>query len=1059
MFDKGTRRQGDKETRGQGVIEDKPSDNKKTERNNLKAVLRRNFLFGLLTDEHFAWIEQKIIPKLEQVEYKFGDDIIRAGEIVTDFYLITEGKARVIARTDNKNITLGILGSGNHFGEEALLLGESSPVTVRASSDLTLQKLNKIEFDRLLDRFSFLKNKLKSLIQQQTEFRFFRTLSIFSSLKLAEACKYKQEVRYVKLQAGKSLFTAGQSADAAYIVRSGSVRLVSQQKNRTTLAILREGNLCGETALLSGLEEYSVSAIAFQDSVCLHLPNERFAELIDRSKIKQELQQIADNRQLQYQAILARDNERDTQDKLSNKLNFTKIKLDKKQFYTSSFTYATVDNPLLAGIACLATINLYFKQQHDLLPSIERQLVQRRVPDLISFSRQAEALGYLTCLLHLNDDRLDRLKVADLPASIEYDNTPCLLLSVSEFEVTLVNPVKGIVKCDRYGDFANNWNGKVLTFKIVPNLGNFGNQTWQTLWQFIPWLRNYGYILVWVLVISFATQILGLAEPLFSGVIIDSVLDNDNYSLLLLILGGMLIVTVFQLVGNSLEEILVTQAMKRISISLLLRFFQHILSLPKAIFSQWQVGDFTVRLYENENLLQLVSQSGFSVLINSITSLFYLIVLLNQNAKLTGVALIFVIAYALLLIISTPLLRANDRRVFECQRRSQSHLIATLTGIETVKAIATENLFFKEGTDLIVKSHLASFKGALLSFNINLIGQAIELASTVCILGYGAFLTLPSALNPQPELTLGELVAFNAILGLLLGSLQSLIGVWDEIQQIKISFERINDVLALPVEKQDPTAIMPEIKGRVRLENVCFRYENSTQDVLQDINLEVLPGETVAIVGKSGSGKTTLVNLLVKLLDPTQGKIYVDNIDLSNIELSSYRRQLGVVEQQPFLFNGTVRENIAKANPTASLDAVVKATKFAGADEFIESLPLQYDTQIGERGMTLSGGQKQRLIIARALLTNPRILLLDEPTASLDSDSERLILKNLARQTANRTSFLVAHRLSTILHADKIIVLDCGRIIETGTHEQLLKLGGFYANLYQQEESSTLVRS
>ena len=1031
-----------------------------TKINILKAVLRRNSLFSLLTDEQFVWVKQEIIPKLESVEYKFGDNIIRAGDVISDFYLITEGKARVIARTGNKNITLAVLDDGNNFGESALLSGKSSPVTVRASSDLTLQKLNKAEFDRLLNCSPLIESKLLSSVQQQTEFRFFRTLKLFSSLKLPEACKYQQKVRYVKLQAGKSLFSAGQTADAAYIVRSGSVRLVSDRLERKTLAILRVGDICGEVALLNESSLYFQNAIATQDSVLLHFPRQEFAELVRRPNIRQELQQIADNRQLQYQAILAEDRERDTQSKSTNELTFSKTKLNKKRFYSSSFTYATVDNPLLGGIACLATIDRYFKQQHDLQPVIERQLVQARVPDLISVSRQAEAWGYLTCLLHLNDDRLDKLKAADLPALIEYDNTVCLLLEIGEFEVTLVDPVKGIVKCDRYGDFDDNWNGKVLTFKIVPNLGNFGNKTWQMLRQFVPWLRDYGYILVWVLVISFASQILGLAEPLFSGVIIDGVLDKGNYSLLGLILGGMLIVTAFQLVSSSLEEILVTQAMKRISISLLLRFFQHILSLPKAVFSRWQVGDFTVRLYENENLLQLVSQSGFSVLINSITSLFYLIILLNQNAKLTGVALIFVLAYALLLIISTPLLRANDRRVFECQRRSQSHLIATLTGMETVKAIATENLFFKEGIDLIVKSHLASFKGALLSFNIGLIGQAIDLTSTICIMGYGAFLTLPSALNPQPELSLGELVAFNAILGLLLGSLQSLIGVWDEIQQIKISFERINDVLALPSEKQDPTAIMPQIQGRVRLENVYFRYENTTQDVLQDINLEVTPGETIAVVGKSGSGKTTLVNLLVKLLDPTQGKIYVDNIDISNIELSSYRRQLGVVEQQPFLFNGTVRENIAKAKPNASLDVVAKAAKLAGADEFIESLPLQYDTQIGERGMTLSGGQKQRLIIARALLTSPRILLLDEPTASLDSDSERLILENLACQTADRTSFLVAHRLSTVLHADKIIVLDRGRIIETGTHEQLLERGGFYADLYQQGESDiALVKS
>lgn len=1024
---------------------------------NIEAVVRHDSLFSLLTAEQFAWVKQEIIPKLESVEYKLGDDIIPVGELVTNFYLIAEGKARVTVRTDNKNITLAVLSSGNNFGEESLLSGNPSSVTVRASSDLTLQKLNRIEFDRLLDRCPLLESKLLSSIKQQAEFRFFRSLELFSSLKLSEAYKYQQEVRYVKLQAEQFLFAAGQIADAAYIVRSGSVRLVSTRLERKTLAILKEGDICGEAALLSGSTLYFQNAIATQDSVLLHLPRQEFQVIVQRPKIKQDLQQIADNRKLQYEAILAHDNERDTPDKLTNKLTFTKTKLDKKRFYSSTFTYATVDNPLLGGIACLATIDRYFRQQHDLQPVIERQLVQQKAPELISFSRQAEALGYLTRLLHLNNERLDKLKVADLPALIEYDNTLCLLLSVSEFEVTLVNSLTGIAKCDRYGDFADNWNGKVLTLKIVPVIGNFGNQTWQMLRQFVPWLRSYGYILAWVLIISFVSQLLALAEPLFSEVIIDGVLDKGNYSLLLLILGGMLIVTAFQLVGSSLEEILVTQAMKRISISLLLRFFQHILSLPKAVFSQWQVGDFSVRLYENENLLKLVSQSGFSVLLNSITSLFYLVILLNQNAKLTGVALIFVLAYALLLIISAPLLRTNDRRVFECQRRSQSHLIATLTGIETVKATATENLFFKEGIDLIVKSHLASFKGALLSFNIGLIGQAIDLTSTICIMGYGALLTLPSASNVQPELTLGELVAFNAILGLLMGSLQSLIGVWDEIQQIKISFEKINDVLALPVEKQDPTAIMPEITGSVRLENVSFGYENSIQNVLQNISLEVLPGETVAIVGKSGSGKTTLVNLLVKLLDPTQGKIYVDNIDVSNIELSSYRRQLGVVEQQPFLFSGTIRENIAKANPTASLGLVAKAAKLAGADEFIESLPLQYDTQIGERGMTLSGGQKQRLIIARALMTSPRILFLDEPTASLDSDSERPILENLARQTANRTSFLVAHRLSTVLHADKIVVMDRGRVIEIGTHSQLLEKRGFYAELYRQDGSSSLV--
>jgi ABC-type bacteriocin/lantibiotic exporter with double-glycine peptidase domain/CRP-like cAMP-binding protein len=1029
---------------------------------NIKKIIQHhnNSLFSSLSIQQVKWIEREITPKLEVVKYKFGEDIVRPGDRLTDFYLITEGKARVIDRTKKKNITLAVLTPGSSFGECSLLSSNLASTTVRASSELTLLKLNKTEFNHLIDNFPAIKDKLISSIQQQAEFRFFRTLSFFSALKLSEAYKYRQEIQFVKLEAGEFLFKAGEAADAAYVVRSGTIRLVKEKVNDVndvTLAIIKTGDICGETALLFDCAVHPLSAISSKNTVICCLPRQSFREIVSYPKIKQELTQIAGNRRLQYEAILASGNKHDTQDKLSNKLNLKTVKLNKKRLFAPSLTFTTVDNPLLAGIACLSTINLYFKQQIDLQPLVESQLIQEKKENLISISRHAESFGYLTCLLNLNDERLD--KVFDLPAIVEYNNVLCLLLSVADFEITLVNPVIGIVKCDRYEEFNNNWNGKLLTFKRVPNLSNFGDQTQEMFQQSIPWLRSYGQILVWVLIISFASQLLGLAEPLFSQVIIDGVLDQDNYSLLWLILSGMLIVTAFQLVGSSLEEILVTQAMKRISISLLLQCFQHILSLPKVVFSQWQVGDFTVRLQENENLLQLVSQSGFTVVINSITSLFYLLILLNQNAKLTSVALIFVLAYALVLIVSTPLLRANDRKVFECHRRSQSHLIATLTGIETVKSTATENLFFQEGIELIVKSHLAEFKGALLSFNLGLISSTINLASTICLMGYGALLTLPfpSKSNIQPELTLGELVAFNAILGLLLGSLQSLVGVWDEIQQIKISFDRINDVFALPIEKQDPTAIMSEITGRVRLENVHFRYENSDRDVLQDINLEVFPGEKIAIVGKSGSGKTTLVNLLIKLLEPTQGKIYIDNIDISNIELSSYRCQLGVVEQQPFLFNGTVRENIAKVDLSAKLETVVKAGKLAGADEFIKSLPLQYDTQIGERGITLSGGQKQRVIIARALLTSPRILILDEPTASLDSDSERIILENLARQTAGRTSFLVAHRLSTVLHADKIIVLDRGRIIETGTHSQLLAEGGFYANLYQHGESSSLV--
>ena len=1078
----------------------------------IEKLIQQDSLFDSLDEREFKWVKEEILPKLEIVKYGLGDDIIWAEDRSNSFYIIAEGKARVIDRTQGKNITLAILNKGDSFGEHCLLSLEPSPVTVRASDDVTLLKLNRVEFDRLVEKIPTLKDKLKNSIKQQQEFQFLRTLNIFSNLKLSEAYKYQQNIKQIKFQAGEYIFQEGQPADVAYIVRSGNIRLVKRRQKAegrrqeaggvtaqeynysdgywkpnqakqlkndgnlnskgisyleqtsalcptssalqtTTLAIVREGDICGETALLSPEDTYPISAIATENTVVLCLPKYPFLKITNNSKIKQYLTQIYHNRQLQYRAILERGEHYDYQQNRQQKIYFETEKLEQKKI-KSNYTFAVVDEPRLAGIACLATINRHWHQKIDLQPIIDKKLNQNSSEDIISISRIAESLGYLTCLLHLNEQRL--MQVSDFPALVEYNGILCLILSVSPATVTLVNPLTGIVKLDRY-QFTENWNRKLLTLKIVPNFGKIGKETRKIFQQFIPLLLPYCQIFAWVGLISFVMQILGLAGPLFSQLVIDRVLVKGDYSLLFLIMLGMLFMTVFQMVSGSLQQILTTQAMKRISIDLLLRFFQHILSLPKAIYSQWQVGDFTTRLHENERLLELVSQSGFTVLINSITSLVYIVILLNHNPKLTGVGLIFVAANALVMLISTPMLRANDRRVFEAQRRWQSHLIGTLNGIETIKSTVTENLFSQEGADLMVKNHKAVFKGALLGFNIGLISSILDQISTVCILGYGAMLVLPNPTTGVAELSIGELVAFEAMLGILMGSLQSLIRVWDEIQQIHISFEKINDVLALPTEKQDPTAIMPKIGGKVKLENVYFRYENSPGDVLQDINLEVLPGEKIAIVGKSGSGKTTLVNLLCKLLDPTQGKIYIDDIDISNIELSSYRRQLGVVEQQPFLFNGTFRANITKSCPNATLEKVANAAKLAGADKFIDSYPLEYDTQIGERGITLSGGQKQRLVIARALISDPRILILDEPTASLDSDSERLILENLNKQTGDRTSFLVAHRLSTVLHADKIIVLDRGRIVETGTHSQLLEKGGLYANLYQQGKHSSFV--
>lgn len=978
-----------------------------------------------------------IAKKFSIVSCQLGDTVIGAGEPGEAFYIIADGKARMVAyTTDNKPITLAILTKEDSFGEQPLLCGHPSATTVRAADNLTLLKLAACDFDWLVKKSPHFRKDLEAQVLQQTEFKFLRSLNFFSHLSLPDIQKLLQEILTIHLKSGEFLFHEDAVADAAYIIHTGSIRLIKESVENTTLAILNTGDICGEAALLhSSLQP--TGAVATENTVVWRLSQVVFSQLTANPKVYECLAQLTKNRSLQQQAILA-SRDKHKAPKLTPILQFRRVKVGTGLF-ARRHPFVQVETPLLAGIACLALIDCFYQRQSNLQPTIEQQILGDRPDTLITLSRKAEAQGYLTRLLYLNEQRL---AMPTFPAIVEdKDGQLTVILSVVHTHVTLANPLTGIHKIPRQ-QFVESWNGRVLSITYVPNFGNLGNKTHEIFKQFLPMLRPYWGLLAWVGIISLVLQLLGLIAPLFAQITIDKVLAYGNYSLLHLMLLGMLFVTGAQLASSALREVLLAHALKRINLSLTIQFFNHILSLPPQILSQWRVGDFTVRFAENEKLLKLVSQSGFKIIVDSLTILFYLFVLLSQNAKLTSVALLFVAAYGLVLVISSPLLRANDQQVFARRQAVESHLIEAISGIETIKAIATESIFFEQGVSLMGKALSAEFKGALLAFNIGLISNLINQVSTVAILGYGAKLTI------NGELTAGELVAFNFMLGLLLTPLQSLIGVWDELQEIRISFERLNDVLVLPSEHQDHTVVIPKISGYVSLKNACFRYDGGEQDVLCDINLEVLPGQKIAIVGRSGSGKTTLAKLLSKLLQPTSGKSFIDNIDISNIELSSYRRQLGVVEQHPFLFNGTIRENIAKADPTADLESVVAAAKLAGAHEFIEKLPMDYDTQIGERGITLSGGQRQRLAIARALLTNPRILILDEPTASLDSESERIIQQNLEQQIADRTTFIFAHRLSTVRNADLIVVLERGKIVESGTHAQLLAQGGLYSYLY-----------
>jgi subfamily B ATP-binding cassette protein HlyB/CyaB len=507
---------------------------------------------------------------------------------------------------------------------------------------------------------------------------------------------------------------------------------------------------------------------------------------------------------------------------------------------------------------------------------------------------------------------------------------------------------------------------------------------------------------------------------------------------------GLVSLSVFESLLTGLRTHVFAHTTNRIDVELGARLFRHLIALPIGYFEARRAGDSVARVRELENIRNFITSSALTLVIDLVFTAVFIAVMFYYSTLLTWIVLASIPVYVGLSIALTPLFRIRLEEKFNRGAENQSFLVETLTGIQTLKAMAVEPQMQRRWEEQLAGYVQASFRVLALGNSGSQIIQLISKLVTAAILYFGAKAVISG------DMTVGELVAFNMLAGRVAQPVLRLAQVWQDFHQTRISIDRLGDILNAAPEPRSTTgsAALPKIRGAIRFDHVTFRYRLDSRPALNDVSLDIAPGQVIGIVGPSGSGKSTLTKLVQRLYVPEAGRVLVDGIDIGVVDASWLRRQVGVVLQENVLFNRSIRENIALADSSLPMDKVIAVAELAGAHEFILELPQGYDTIVGERGASLSGGQRQRIAIARALIGDPRILIFDEATSALDYESERIVQANMRRIARGRTVLIIAHRLSTVRRADRIITLEAGKVVEDGTHEALLTSGGRYAHLH-----------
>src|SRR5262245_41091503 len=1035
-----------------------------------------------MNDKHIALEELPIMtflpPELKKLvadcfvpeTFSFGDDIVTEGNEADAVYVLTAGRARMVKRGANgEEIPLNVLKPGETFGATKLLdpmaIGKRT-TTVRASSDVEAYKLDPTLFQALLANHPEIKSHLELEQRHRRLAGFIKVYTVLAKLPADALTLLAIEAENVKAEAGEVIFRQGDGIGPMFLVEEGRLRVWEHQgEHQRERAFLRKGDIFGELSIARN-QSRRATVEALTECRLIRINERTFGKLYSRfpefrNKIEERIAGYAYKKTARLpldfaQEILPANAEPTEQvspeqlDKRETAPQLGPFATDDGHFVKHSgrarrFAHIKQIDEMDCGAASLAMVCRHFGRRVSVTRI--RQVVHTSTDgtSLRGLCQGAEALG-----LAARSVKASKSNVAEmpLPAIIHWENYHWVVLfNVSDKHAWIADPATRIRRITR-NELDEKWNGYAALFDYTEAFEQAPESRNGFGWL-MPFLKPFAGVFAKAFGLAAIVSALQMLLPVFTQVIVDSVLVQNDTSLLTMMIGSMLVVLVVMTVAMLVQRYLLSFVAVRIDSSSLDFITRRLLALPMSYFASRRIGDIQRRIIGVRQVREFLVQNGVNGLtavaqIGSAITLMFL-----YGPMLAVVFLAVAPLYAALMKFSSKRLRPMFDELEESYGKYSSHQIDAIKGIETVKALGAEGSLREKMLD---EFHSLAHK----QFKSNFLLMSYEGAvQTVGFLSMTLFLYVGARQVMSGELTIGAMVAFNSLVAMANAPILTLLSMWDNWQLASVLLNRMNDIFeSEPEQGSDHSQLKPvrSLEGNVRFEKVSFQYGGpDSPKILDDISIDIPAGKTVAIVGRSGSGKTTLVKCLAGIQEPTEGAIYFDGVEQKKLRYRDLRRQIGFVLQENYLFDDTIAKNIAFGEEESDTERIAWAAKVANAHDFIQRLPLGYDTRVGETGIALSGGQRQRIAIARAVHNKPPILIFDEATSALDTESEKAVKENMDQLLKGRTSFVIAHRLSTIRDADLILVIEKGKIVEQGTHEDLMERQGLYYFLSSQQ--------